>query len=97
MNQPPLDELKAAVLDPASKIREVVADAPRLAQTVDQLESDRREILAAFDLLSQNLAGGNRQVDQAAANDLVQRLTSYRQRAADLLHQAYGVDLGGET
>lgn len=97
MNRPLLDELRAAVLDPAPKIRDVIADAPRLAQTVDALETDRREILAAFDVLAQTLTGGNRHVDQAVASDLVQRLTAYRQRAADLLHQAYGVDLGGET
>ncbi len=100
MKFPPLDELKATVLDPAPKIRDVIADAPRLAHTVAILESDRREILAAFDVLSRDVHashGVDKGVDQKAADDLIQRLTAYRQRAADLLHQAYGVDLGGET
>lgn len=88
MDHHPLYELKAAVLDPAPRIRDVIADAPRLAQPVARLESDRQEILAAFDVLS---------ADQASANDLIARLTAYRQRAADVLYQAYDVDLGGET
>ncbi|WP_162908281.1 hypothetical protein [Allorhizocola rhizosphaerae] len=96
MKYPPLDELKATVLDPAPKIRDVIADAPRLAHTVADLESDRRAILAAFDVLSREVHD-SRRVDESAADDLVQRLTAYRQRAADLLYQAYGVDLGGET
>lgn len=88
MNNPPLDELKSAVLDPAPRILDVVADAPRLAHTVADLETDRREILAAFDVLAKDVSG---------TSDLVERLAAYRQRAADLLYQAYGVDLGGET
>lgn len=91
MNDRPLDELKSAVLDPAPKIRDVIADAPRLAHTVENLESDRRDILAAFDILA------SRTADRAVTEQLMQRLTQYRQRAADLLYQAYAVDLGGET
>jgi hypothetical protein len=91
MTHPALTKLKSAVLDPAPKIRDIVADAPRLAHTVEGLESDRRDLLAAFDILS------SRHVDQAAEEDLVERLIEYRQRASDLLYQAYGVDLGGET
>lgn len=97
MSHPPLDELKSAVLDPAPKIRDVIADAPRLADTVANLESDRRAILAAFDVLSREDGPPLRAADQGLADDLVRRLTAYRQRAADLLYQAYGVDLGGET
>ena len=90
MNHPPLDALKSAILDPAPRLRDVVADAPRLAHSIADLETDRREILAAFDTLTAAPA-------PPAADDLVRRLTAYRQRAADLLYQAYGVDLGGET
>jgi hypothetical protein len=92
MTHPPLDELKSAVLDPAPRIRDVIADAPRLASTVETLESDRREILAQFDMFATT-----RRADGAAAERLMARLNEYRQRAADLLYQAYGVDLGGET
>ena len=87
MNQPLLDELKSTVLDPGPRLRDVVADAPRLAHTVADLETERREILAAFDVID----------DTTQAGDLTQRLLAHRQRAADLLHQAYGVDIGGET
>ena len=91
MNHPALDELRSAVLDPAPKIRDVIADAPRLANTVKDLESDRREILAAFDMIAA------RRADRAAAENLMARLNEYRQRAADVLFEAYAVDLGGET
>jgi hypothetical protein len=73
-----LDELRASVLAPAPKIREIIVDAPRLANGVESLETDRMDILAAFDRLAD-------------------RVSEHRQRAADLLYQAYGVDLGGET
>jgi hypothetical protein len=91
MTHPALDELRSAVLDPAPKLRDVIADAPRLANTVRTLESDRRDILAAFDLIAA------RRVDRAATENLMARLNEYRQRAADLLFEAYAVDLGGET
>jgi hypothetical protein len=96
MGQPTLNELKSRVLDPAGKLRDVISDAPRLANVVARLESDRQEILAAFDTLLADLQAAQ-PPDHNATDDLVSRLTSYRQRAADLLHQAYGVDLGGET
>jgi len=91
MNHPALDELRSAVLDPAPKIRDVIADAPRLANTVKHLESDRRDILAAFDMIAA------RRADRAATENLIARLNEYRQRAADVLFEAYAVDLGGET
>ena len=91
MTHPALDELRSAVLDPAPKLRDVIADAPRLANTVRTLESDRRDILAAFDMIAA------RRADQAATEYLVARLNEYRQRAADVLFEAYAVDLGGET
>lgn len=96
MGHPSLNELKSAVLDPSARIGEVVADAPRLAHVAASLETDRRDILAAFDVLLENLNESKR-VDGTAADRLMERLTLYRQRASDLLYQAYGVDLGGET
>jgi hypothetical protein len=89
-------ELKSAVLDPSERMREVVADAPRLANVVAGLESDRHNILAAFDVLLENLDSA-KHLDRTETDVLMERLTAYRQRAADLLYQAYGVDLGGET
>ena len=91
-----LTELKSAVLDPSARMREVVADAPRLANVVASLESDRHNILAAFDVLLENLDSA-KHFDRTETDVLMERLTAYRQRAADLLYQAYGVDLGGET
>ncbi|WP_144122002.1 hypothetical protein [Catellatospora sichuanensis] len=83
-----LDELSNAVLGPSGRLGDVIADAPRLTHSVQALESDRRALLDAVT---------SRAADQHAEDQLAQRLTAYRQRTADVLHQAYGVDLGGET
>ncbi|GAA1397680.1 hypothetical protein ACFQZ4_19680 [Catellatospora coxensis] len=83
-----LDELSNAVLGPSGRLGEVIADAPRLTHSVRALESDRRALLAAVTSAA---------ADRRAEEQLAQRLTAYRQRTADVLHQAYGVDLGGET
>lgn len=83
-----LDELSNVVLGPSGRLGEVIADAPRLTHSVRALESDRRALL---DAVSSGAA------DRRSAEQLAQRLTAYRQRTADVLHQAYGVDLGGET
>lgn len=91
-----LTELKSKVLGPPATAREVVADAPRLAKVVAGLETDRHDILAAFDALLKNLDSA-KPVGDDETSVLMQRLTVYRQRASDLLYQAYSVDLGGET
>ncbi|GIF98341.1 hypothetical protein [Catellatospora citrea] len=84
-----LDELSTAVLGPSGRLGEVIADAPRLTHSVQALECDRRALLAAMTARAA--------ADRHAEEQLAQRLTAYRQRTADVLHQAYGVDLGGET
>ncbi|WP_155369689.1 hypothetical protein [Catellatospora vulcania] len=81
-----LDELSNAVLGPSGRLGEVIADAPRLTHSVHALESDRRALLAEVT-----------SADRHSEEQLSQRLTAYRQRTADVLYQAYGVDLGGET
>ncbi|GAB4049679.1 hypothetical protein [Catellatospora paridis] len=83
-----LDELSTAVLGPSGRLGDVIADAPRLTHSVQALECDRRALL---DAMTARAAGRH------AEEQLAQRLTAYRQRTADVLHQAYGVDLGGET
>jgi hypothetical protein len=84
-----LDELSNAVLGPSGRLGDVIADAPRLTHSVRALESDRRALLDAVTSAAA--------ADWRAEEQLAQRLTAYRQRTADVLHQAYGVDLGGET
>ncbi|WP_217394884.1 hypothetical protein [Catellatospora tritici] len=84
----PLDEMRAAVLGPAQGLGEVVKDAPRLVHRVRALEDDRRALLDAVSA---------RPLDHRSEEQLAQRLTEYRQHSADVLYQAYGIDLGGET
>ncbi|GAA2378775.1 hypothetical protein Cme02nite_18610 [Catellatospora methionotrophica] len=83
-----LDELSNAVLGPSGRLGEVIADAPRLTHSVQALESDRRALLAAVT---------SAPADRHTEEQLAHRLTAHRQRTADVLYQAYGVDLGGET
>lgn len=83
----PLDELSNAVLGPG-RLGDVIADAPRLTHRVQALESDRRALLDEV-----TSAPADRHSEEALAS----KLSAYRQRSADVLHQAYGVDLGGET
>jgi hypothetical protein len=91
MNAPSLFQLKTTLLDPTPGYADLVDAAPRLAGGVRALEVDRSELLAAF------AAYGDAPSDPQIAGGLIDRLAAYRQRAADLLYQAYEVDLGGET
>ncbi|MEV4413423.1 hypothetical protein [Catellatospora sp. NPDC049609] len=84
----PLDELSNTVLGPAGRLGDVIADAPRLTHSVRALESDRRALLDAVT---------SRPADRHGEEALARRLSAYRQRTADVLYQAYGIDLGGET
>jgi hypothetical protein len=84
------------VLEPPGRITEVIADAPRLEHDVRILESERRDLLAAFDAFTKRPAG-HPAAEPGAAERLIAGLFDYRQRVADLLYQAYTVDLGGET
>jgi hypothetical protein len=91
MNAPSLSQLKSTLLDPPPAFGDLVDDAPRLVHGVQSLEHDRSELLAAFAAYSASPS------DPQVAGLLIDRLADYRQRAADLLYQAYEVDLGGET
>jgi hypothetical protein len=91
MNALSLHQMKSALLDPMPGYADLIDAAPRLAGGVHALELDRSALLAAFDVYSASPS------DPLVAGGLLDRLSAYRQRSADLLYQAYEVDLGGET
>lgn len=76
------------------------ADAPRLSAGVELQLRDHREMLAEVDRL---LAERDEGIADTAAQEghresvaeLLALLRRHRRRGSDLIHQAYGVDIGG--
>lgn len=90
------EEMRAHVRDtegPAGAYAKVLRDAPRLAPGVQALVDDHRAILAALDSAP---ASALVDVDRlrAWAEDIVDDVSSHRQRGANLLYEAYLTDLG---
>ena len=76
----------------------VVAAAPRLAHGVRLLGRDHVLLAGALGALHGSFEGGAHPADlrRCGATLLVQ-LDRHRQRGIDLLYEAYGTDIGGET
>jgi hypothetical protein len=90
------EEVLAHVRDtegPGGAYAKVLRDAPRLAPGIQALVDDHRTILAALDATPATEPGD---VDRlrAWARDIVEDVTSHRQRGANLLYEAYCTDLG---
>jgi len=97
-------ELAAAVTDHVAKVEaadglfaQVRADAPRLADKIRKLESDHAEIAGAVRVLAQRLdAAAPEATADGMRGDLLRllgRLAHHRQLGADLLYEAYVVDV----
>ncbi|NUT33764.1 MAG: hypothetical protein HOV79_11895 [Hamadaea sp.] len=78
---------------PGGSYARLLRDAPRLAPGVQALVDDHRAILAALD---EAPASAPVDVDRlrAWASDLVDDVSSHRQRGANLVYEAYLTDLG---
>jgi hypothetical protein len=83
---------------------DVVASAPRLARSVDQLRHDHEVILKELDHTTALVdAATGDDWDQKVLDirdcgtDLIVRLIRHRQRGSDLMWDAYASDIGGET
>jgi hypothetical protein len=78
-------------------LNQILTDAPRLANAVYRLRQDHVELSDAVAALLIRPAPGNG--DSAAIRDaglsLLGQLARHRQRGADLLYEAYNVDVGG--
>lgn len=83
----------AATEGPDGWYAELLAAAPRLAGPINALIREHGRLTADLDALT-NLPPAQLPVPAA---DLLHRLSAHRQRGSDLLHEAYGTDLGGET
>jgi hypothetical protein len=83
----------AATEGPDGWYADLLDAAPRLAGPIHSLIREHGRLTADLDALT-NLPAAQLPVHAAG---LLHRLSAHRQRGADLLHEAYGTDLGGET
>jgi hypothetical protein len=81
----------------AGLLAEVVDHEPRLSQMADELRAEHPELLMAWQRVSNAL--DEPQPDSRAVRRrsvaLLGRLTMHRQAGADLVYEAYQVDIGG--
>ncbi|WP_426507700.1 hypothetical protein ACPPVO_55585 [Dactylosporangium sp. McL0621] len=83
---------------PSGLYAEVVDDAPRLAPYLNTLVGDHRSVWTALDQLEGHLTDEHPpEAVRRDADRLIREVWQHRQRGADLLHEAYETDLGGET
>lgn len=79
-------------------LREVVAKAPRLSAAAESLRDEHRELEEV--VWAAQAVAGTYGVDpsqvRAEALEVITRLANHRQNGADLLYDAYSLDLGGE-
>lgn len=80
---------------------DVLASAPRLTNSVRQLAAEHVRIAADLDAVIARVGSVASPEDvedvRVATTRLLARLVRHRQRGADLVFEAYQVDVGGET
>jgi hypothetical protein len=77
---------------------EVVTVAPRLARGVTLLANDHQRLATALAGLRKRAEEGAQPADlRRCGASLLVLLDRHRQRGIDLLYEAYGTDIGGET
>jgi Hemerythrin HHE cation binding domain len=88
---------RAATEGEAGIYADVVQDAPRLARTVDGLVAEHECIDAAMDRLALFVTdGAEDDVLRDQANEVLDTLLRHGRHDAQLVHDAYVTDIGGE-
>jgi len=84
---------------PGGLYAELLGASPRLAGEVKHLTREHGEIGGQITALLEVLDSPGRSVSdvRARGTELLGRLVRHRQRGADLVYDAYDIDLGGET
>ncbi|MGA3525884.1 hypothetical protein [Melissospora conviva] len=84
---------------PAGLYAEVLGSAPRLTHAIALLTREHLAVHAALLAFQRRVARPEAAVDELRerGDELCDGLTQHRRRGAELLHQAYQIDLGGET
>ena len=71
--------------------------APRLARGVNDLVDEHRAVLAAFNALEDTMEQVSPDRVRRQTAHVLTKVWRHRQRGADLIYEAYVVDIGGET
>ena len=71
--------------------------APRLARGVNDLVDEHRDVLAAFNELEDTMERVSPDRVRRQTVRVLRKVWRHRQRGADLLYEAYVIDIGGET
>jgi hypothetical protein len=87
----------AATEGPDGHYADLVEHAPRLAAGVADLVSEHRTVLRAFDRLLRRAPVMDEAELRVCAGDVLRDMSRHRQRGADLVYEAYAIDIGGET
>lgn len=89
---------------PGGFLEQVLAETPRLQRRVDQLKVDHERLEKEVDALriAVTMVSDDDVADQAPALrnkavELLGQLTRHRQRGADVIYEAYQVDIGGNA
>jgi hypothetical protein len=91
-------EHRAATEGDEGLYAEVVQDAPRLAGAVNGLVAEHYSLDSAIARLVRiaDEVSGDAEVLRRRAHKVLDDLARHRQHDADLVHEAYGTDIGGE-
>jgi hypothetical protein len=84
---------------PEGLYAELLDHSPRLARGVHVLVREHAALAAALGALQRKVDQPGPTVEElrAWASDLLRELSRHRQRGADLVYEAYEMDIGGET
>ena len=89
----------AEVEAPDGLLDQIVDTAPRLHRLTDETRRHHVSLTDATTALLNTLAGAQSDVPvdeiRAAVLDLLNEIARHRQKGADLIHEAYDVDIGG--
>ena len=98
-----LDDLLAAFDEHVDEVEgsdgllaDVVTKAPRLATRVQRLGDEHPPLRAQIDAARTKVAAGDVEEVRAETLDALVALAKHRQTGADLVYDAYNIDIGGE-
>ena len=90
-----LDEHVREVERPGGMFDEILAEAPRLEPEVRWFIEDHRRLAERVAELAERVHREDPAIMRDLVSDLVRDLHRHRQRGADLVYEAYSVDIGG--
>ena len=80
---------------PDGMFEEVLTEAPRLDREVDWFRADHDRLDASLEEMTDAVRSADAPVVRSGLTDLLADLVRHRQRGADLVYEAYMVDIGG--